>query len=252
VIVQLSIQGTAYHCTLSAGFDLSLPVHSEGGGIRAFGLGPVQMTPFQAGSFIGNVAAGGSANCDLLSFYPHGNGTHTESMGHIMREPLSVHRALKQFFFRALLISVEPEQRGEDRVITAAQIRKALQNHPGVEALIIRTLPNDAGKRTRDYTGTNPAWFEAEALAAAAAAGVKHWLCDVPSVDREDDGGLLLAHHAWWHYPEAPRTDATITELIYVPDEAADGLYLLNLQVAPIESDAAPSRPLIFPLHPAP
>ena len=92
----------------------------------------------------------------------------------------------------------------------------------------------------------------AEAVAVAAAAGVKHWLCDVPSVDREDDGGHLLAHHAWWHYPEAPRTDATITELIFVPDEAADGLYLLNLQVAPIESDAAPSRPLIFPLHPAP
>lgn len=27
-----------------------------------------------------------------------------------------------------------------------------------------------------------------------------------------------------------------------------DGLYLLNLQVAPFENDAAPSRPLIFPL----
>ena len=31
-----------------------------------------------------------------------------------------------------------------------------------------------------------------------------------------------------------------------------NGLYLLILQAAPIESDAAPSRPLIFPLHPAP
>lgn len=249
MIVQLSIQGTDYRCALSAGFDLSLPVRRDGGGIRAFGLGPVQMTPFQAGSFIGNVAAGGSANCDLLSFYPHGNGTHTESMGHIMREPLSVYRALQQFFFPALLISVEPEQRGEDWVVGPAPIREALAKHPGVEALIIRTLPNDTGKRERDHTGSNPVWFEAETLAAAAASGVKHWLCDVPSVDREDDGGLLLAHHAWWQYPETPRTDATITELIYVPEEAADGLYLLNLQVAPIETDAAPSRPLIFPLQ---
>jgi arylformamidase len=252
VIVQLTLNEREYHCDITCGHDLSLPVRRDAGGIRAFGLGPVQMTPFQAGSFIGNVAAGGSANCDLLSFYPHGNGTHTESMGHIMREPLSVYRALKQFFFPALLISVEPEPRGEDRVITEAHIREALHSHPGVEALIIRSLPNDTGKRERDYTGTNPAWFESEALAVAAAAGVKHWLCDVPSVDREDDGGLLLAHHAWWQYPQTPRTDATITELIFVPDEAADGLYLLNLQVAPIESDAAPSRPLIFPLHPAP
>lgn len=251
MIVQLTLNERSYRCDLTQGYDLSLPVRRDGGGIRAFGLGPVQMNPFRAGSFVGNVAEGGSANCDLLSFYPHGNGTHTESMGHIMREPVSVHRVLQQFFFSALLISVEPEQRGEDRVITAAQIREALQSHPGVEALIIRSLPNDTGKRERDYTGTNPAWFEAETLALAAAAGVKHWLCDVPSVDREDDGGLLLAHHAWWQYPAQPRTEATITELIYVPEEAADGLYLLNLQVAPIESDAAPSRPLIFPLSPA-
>lgn len=249
--MQLTLNERVYRCDLTHGHDLSLPVRRDGGGIRAFGLGPVQMSPFRAGSFVGKVAEGGSANCDLLSFYPHGNGTHTESMGHIMREPVSVHRVMNQFFFSALLLSVEPEQRGDDRVITAAQIREALQNHPGVEALIIRSLPNDTGKRERDYTGTNPAWFEAEALAAAAEAGVKHWLCDVPSVDREDDGGLLLAHHAWWQYPAQPRKEATITELIYVPEEAADGLYLLNLQVAPIESDAAPSRPLIFPLYPA-
>jgi len=252
VIVQLTLNGSVYRCDLTQGHDLSLPVRLNDGGIRAFGLGPVQMNPFRAGSYVGNVAEGGSSNCDLLSFYPHGNGTHTESIGHIMREPLSVHRVMQQFFFSALLISAAPEQRGDDRVVTAAQIREALQNHPGVEALIIRTLPNDAVKRERNYTNTNPVWFEAETLAAAAEAGVKHWLCDVPSVDREDDGGLMLAHHAWWHYPEQPRSEATITELIYVPEDAADGLYLLNLQVAPIESDAAPSRPLIFPLHPAP
>jgi arylformamidase len=34
-----------------------------------------------------------------------------------------------------------------------------------------------------------------------------------------------------------------------VPDEAHDGYYLLNLQLVPFSGDAAPSRPLIFPVE---
>jgi hypothetical protein len=43
---------------------------------------------------------------------------------------------------------------------------------------------------------------------------------------------------------------ASITELIVVPEMLQDGLYLLNLQFAPIESDAAPSRPIVYSLIP--
>jgi hypothetical protein len=60
----------------------------------------------------------------------------------------------------------------------------------------------------------------------------------------------MAAHKAWWCYPEQPRFDASITELIYVPEEIPDGFYLLNLQVAPVESDAAPSRPVLYSLRP--
>jgi len=45
---------------------------------------------------------------------------------------------------------------------------------------------------------------------------------------------------------EQSRIDSTITELIYVPNEVLDGAYLLNLQIAPFESDASPSRPLLL------
>ena len=89
---------------------------------------------------------------------------------------------------------------------------------------------------------------EPAALAWLADCGYTHLLTDLPSVDREEDGGALSAHHAWWNYPQNPRTNASITELIVVPTAAADGLYLLNLSFAPIESDAAPSRPVIYPL----
>ncbi|HSD73628.1 MAG TPA: hypothetical protein VLB75_02595 [Steroidobacteraceae bacterium] len=34
----------------------------------------------------------------------------------------------------------------------------------------------------------------------------------------------------------------------FVPDETADGFYLLDLQLAPFVADATPSRPLLYPV----
>lgn len=41
----------------------------------------------------------------------------------------------------------------------------------------------------------------------------------------------------------------TITEFVYVPSTVNDGYYMLNLQVSPIQLDAAPSRPILFPVQ---
>jgi kynurenine formamidase len=85
-----------------------------------------------------------------------------------------------------------------------------------------------------------------DAAAWLAARGVQHLLVDMPSIDREEDQGKLLAHHAFWNYPTDPRMEATITEMVFVADSIADGLYLLNLQVASFRNDAAPSRPVLY------
>jgi hypothetical protein len=37
--------------------------------------------------------------------------------------------------------------------------------------------------------------------------------------------------------------------MIYVPDEAKDGYYFLNLQIASFENDASPSKPVIYPIQ---
>ena len=60
---------------------------------------------------------------------------------------------------------------------------------------------------------------------------------------------LLIAHKIFWQFPENPRFESTITELIYVPDEIKDGQYLLNLQFVPFQNDASPSRPVLFKLE---
>jgi kynurenine formamidase len=114
------------------------------------------------------------------------------------------------------------------------------------EALIIRTLPNQLDKKHKNYSSSNPPYIELEAIEILNQAGVEHLLIDLPSVDREQDGGALAFHHAFWQVPENPQFHKTITEFIYVSDEIADGNYILNLQTAPFENDATPSRPVLF------
>jgi arylformamidase len=71
-------------------------------------------------------------------------------------------------------------------------------------------------------------------------------LIDLPSVDREKDDGELLAHRAFWNYPDNPRKNATITEFVFVKNDIKDGAYFLNLQMASFVNDASPSKPVLY------
>jgi len=73
-------------------------------------------------------------------------------------------------------------------------------------------------------------------------------LVDMPSVDKEKDNGELLAHKAFWDVDGEVRMEATITEMIYVPNSIEDGKYILNLLIAPFQNDASPSKPVLYKL----
>jgi kynurenine formamidase len=135
-----------------------------------------------------------------------------------------------------------------DEVITRKILEKTFRDD-FIDAVVVRSLPNSDEKLRKNYSNTNPAYFEPEALSFLREKGVKHLLTDLPSVDREEDGGKLVAHHAFWKGGRPSDNDCTITEFIYVPDEIEDGLYLLNLQIASFENDAAPSKPVLYKLH---
>jgi len=109
-------------------------------------------------------------------------------------------------------------------------------------------MPNDDRKLRANYSGSNPPYLHHEAAQYLVACGLQHLLLDLPSVDREEDGGQLLAHRAFWQYPEAVREHCTITEMIFVPSEVRDGFYFLNLQTASFDLDASPSKPVLFPM----
>ncbi|MCR5888173.1 cyclase family protein [Hymenobacter sp. J193] len=250
-------QGRAYHFDPSQPLDISLPLAQGEQQVNCFWAEPVQFDVIRVGSFVGSVAQGGSTNYQRVHLTPHGNGTHTECYGHISPDPTAtLNHHLRCFLFVARLVSVEPRpQPNGDLVVLLADVQRELPSGSATtgqpEALILRTLPNHQAKRTRQYSGTNPTYLEPALAHWLADQGIEHLLLDLPSVDREEDGGALLAHHAFWQYPHATRQEATITELIFVPDAVADGLYLLNLQVISLELDASPSKPVLYALTPA-
>jgi kynurenine formamidase len=228
---------------LSKPIDVSLAVCDI---TRAWYINPPKFEPVRLGeNWVGSVAEGGAVNFFDITFNPHAHGTHTECLGHVTKERHSVNKALRGSWFVAELISVNTENRQGDQVITAAEIEKKCR-HNGAEALIIRTVPNNPAKALENLSNTNWPFLEEAAAVFIRERGIKHLLIDQPSVDKEEDGGALAAHKAFWNIPQNPNLHTTITELIFVADEVPDGLYLLNLQVAPMENDAAPSRPVLY------
>ena len=252
-------QNKTFQVDLSKPIDISLPLSNTEKNPIAWYIEKPQIEPVRFGSWVGSVKGGATTNFNNIFFNPHGHGTHTECLGHITKEFFSINQALKTFFFTAQLISIQPEQQGEDFVITKKQIENALKSeaqtlHRNVstDALIIRTLPNLIEKKSKNYSHTNPPYLHEDAATFIRVSGIQHLLIDLPSVDKEKDEGKLLAHKAFWNVKdvnnlnEDARKSATITELIFVDDEVKDGSYLLNLQMASFENDASPSKPIIY------
>lgn len=238
--------------------DISIPLRFDGPQPNAYGVGPATARACESGTLVGDTRRGGSCNFEEYTFVAHCSGTHTECVGHILNERISIRDCLQDALMPARLVSVIPEEKDGDLLIT----RKALEaaavsgffEHGDVRALVVRTLPNDDSKLTRAYGEMNiPPYFSTDAMQYIVDLGVAHLLVDLPSIDRIFDEGKLLNHRTFWNVAEgsfelsaATKIERTITELIYVPDEVPDGEYLLNLQIAPFMSDCAPSRPILY------
>lgn len=250
MIITVCHQDVNYSCNLSDPLDISIPM----GQVRCFFAPPIEVNPYVSAEFIGSVQAGAPVNFYNIKLNPHGNGTHTEGLGHITLRREILDDCLKSYHFIVKIISVDFDKLDNgDKVITKAAIATACADSK-VEALIIRTMPNPATKCYRDYSGTNPPYLSTDAMKYIVGIEVKHLLLDLPSVDREKDEGRLINHRLFWQVSDKEatsisRNNCTITELIYVPNDIADGLYLLNLQVPSINLDAVPSKPILYRLY---
>lgn len=268
--VQFEISDHLYSIDLENPFDISIPMIFNGDQPNTYDVPIATARAYADGNFIGDTRKGGSCNFEEYKLIPHCNGTHTECVGHIAYERISIHSVLRDSFIPATLISVQPvkasdthelcrpEKKGEDLLLTKRAIKQALQSLSSsfFAGLIIRTLPNDESKKSKKYGMLPPPYFTIDAVQFIIEMNVQHLLVDVPSVDRTLDEGKMTVHHIFWNVPEeshevSPHNHSlkTITEMIYVPGQASDGAYLLNLQIASFVADAAPSRPIVYEIH---
>ncbi|WP_242091958.1 cyclase family protein [Aestuariivivens sediminicola] len=230
--------------------DISIPLRASKTNVNAWYLEEPKIEPVREGEWVAAVSEGASINFNTIHFNPHAHGTHTECAGHITERVYSINKHLKQYFFLAELITVASERLNGDEIISKKQIQFALGNKKR-DAVVLRTIPNTKEKLTRQYSHTNWPYLTEEAVNYLVKKGIKHLLIDQPSIDKEKDEGKLLAHHAFWNTKGKLRLDATITEFIYVPNSIKDGTYFLNLQIAPFENDAAPSKPVLYKIEDA-
>ena len=245
MIASIKYNSRNYKINLSKPLDISIALKDDVKNVNAWYLGHPKIEPHKEDDFIGKVSEGSSVNFNNIWFNPHSHITHTECVGHISKEFHSINQNLNQFFFLAEVITVAPEKQEEDFVISKKQLEYALGNKKR-ESVIIRTLPNLLSKKEKQYSHTNPPYLLEEAVVYLRKIGVNHLLIDLPSVDKEKDEGALLSHNAFWNTKGELRLNATITEFIFVKNSIKDGTYFLNLQVAPFENDASPSRPVLF------
>ncbi|MBA4065668.1 MAG: hypothetical protein C0501_18515 [Isosphaera sp.] len=252
--VRVTIGGRAYR--LGRATDLSIPLDPHGPQPNAFGAPPATARPYSGDGFTLDTRSGGSCNCEVIEFTPHCNGTHTESVGHLTAERVPLSAVLPDTFLACSVVSVEPH----GREITAETVERAAAGLAPdfLDALIVRTLPNPADKATRRWEDATTPYLTPEAMGVVRRIGVTHLLVDLPSLDPLRDGGRLAAHRVFWDLapgsiavPAGVARRRTVTEMVFVPDDAPDGRYLLTIQVPRLVSDAAPSRPLLFALDEA-
>lgn len=265
--IKFKINKTEYEINTQEEIDISIPLLFNGEQPNIYDVEKASAKAFKSDKFTGDTRKGGSCNFEEYKLIPHCNGTHTECVGHISYERISVCESLKDTFIPSTLITVSPVNAAEtgnnysphklkdDRLITQRSLEKSLDgyNKDFLEGLIIRTLPNDDSKKTRIYSKNPPPFFSIEAMKFIKDLNVKHLLVYIPSVDRASDEGRLTTHHIFWNVSQGSHevdkinhSLNTITEMIYVPDAVKDGIYLLNLQIAPFQADASPSRPVIY------
>lgn len=272
VKMTIELQNGCYQVNLAFPWQIGIALNFNHNQPNHFGAEKATAEPMRAGGFVGDTTQGGSCNVNELRFNPHCNGTHTETLAHICDSdhPLSVkiHELDLPPLLPCALVTVKPEEGlasadsyqpdllPGDHIVSRQALEKGLGQFDDcqVQAVVIRTLPNEIDKCQRAYNQDNqPPFLSRDAVLYLNERGVEHLILDVPSVDRLFDDGLMTCHHLFWQVPEGshqggPQTQVnkTITEMAYIPNELEDGFYFLNLQTPAFVNDAAPSRPVLY------
>ena len=256
--IKIELDNKSYLVNTGKGIDLSIPTDFKTNvGPRFYEKRNPELNYYTESNKEYNLENGGGCNVPIIKLNIHCSGTHTECANHIIKDSPLINELLIPDYIPSQLITVNPEHSStenyhsdtdkEDRFITKIQLEKIidLNSLSFNKCLIIRTNPNSLEKCNQDYNKTPHPFLTNEAIVFIKDAGFKHIVVDMPSIDRYNDGGELGNHHIFFTDGSIANKN-TITELVYIPDTAADGKYFLNLNISNFKLDAAPSRPFIY------
>ena len=247
--MKIIYEGKQYLIGSENAFDLSIKNTFSGDAPTFYNSSQPSCKPLASEDFIGDIQQGGSCNVPIVSINIHCTGTHTECEGHVNDSNITIADVCPIDFIPASLITISPEQANrteesyhvaltEDMVITKNAIKeKMLTAHSG---LIIRTTPNSHSKKSRNYDHEAAPFLTNDAIDYIVAAGVKHLLVDLPSIDKSEDDGQLGNHKRFFKYGK------TVSELLFIENDINDGFGFLHIQVPNWALDSAPSRPIFY------
>ena len=268
MIIQATHNDRKYSLDTSKFIDLSIPYNFNGPQPNFYDVEPGKLKSLEAGEKSWSVTKGSGCNVPEISMNIHCTGTHTECVGHLLEKESDVSACLENFLMSAILVTITPQPFGDcpDKYHAAVEDKESvistdrffreykqwLMAEP--DALIIRTEPNLKDKQFYRYSAHPAPFFTTSAMSMICDTTIKHLVVDLPSVDRMSDDGILGNHRIFWGDGLNPKSEVnpeskkTITELTYIPNQVEDGFYFLNIQIPHFICDAAPSRPLLFPV----
>ena len=273
MIAELNIGGQKIRAALDRGVSLAIAVEFGGPGPRHFGAGATRRRSHSPSAvFPAASQPAPRANCSTITLTPHCQMTHTESVAHLTRESGDAWRVVPRGLLPAVVVSVLPEPAressestdpqpwGTDTLITRRRLRAAWPMGRMIDpvAAIIRTLPNDAGKRTPRLQ--RPGAALSHARGGRMAGGEAHRTPGArralarPHPRRRPPGRVIAcfsacrraAPRAAMQPVRAPRSPSWRS----FPTRWLDGPCVLSLAVPAIGGDAVPSQPIVYPLAP--
>ena len=255
--MKITINNNMYSFDSEAGIDISIPMQFNDNQNPKFydSSKPIKRYyTFEDSEH--SLDKGAGCNVPLIELNVHCMGTHTESAYHISNNGATIDMIKNLNFIPSQLITIKPTSNtdenyhaplnNDDLFITKAQLESKIVDNNFLDAIIIRTIPNEEQKKRRDYNAAHHPFLTTDAIIFLRDTGIKHLLIDTPSIDKYDDGGKLGNHHIFFKNKNDDFNYNTITELIFVPNICDDGEYLLNIGLPNFNLDAAPSRPIIY------
>ncbi|MCP4727166.1 MAG: hypothetical protein GY863_19165 [bacterium] len=197
--------------------------------VNSFFISPPSRETYEVpGQFTGDVDGGGVCNVEIISSAAH-NTTHIETSSHVLSygsNPITVDEIPVENLSGLLyLIDLTEIQAESGKAIKWIDIeRKLLEITLPVTMLGIKTqgsvLPEDYDFSGQDFLHLAPEAAKAIHDFRIMNNTIECLMLDLPSIDRENDQGKLLAHRNYFGIPETGHsgTDTekrTIVELAY-------------------------------------